>query len=110
MIIRLVKMTFHEQYSSDFEKLFESVRDRIAECKGCQHVELLRDTSDGEHCIYFTRSIWDREEDLQSYRSSELFASTWKSTKALFAKKAEAWSTNLISVSNSDRKLRSEEL
>jgi len=102
MIIRLVKMTFPVENSEKFEALFETVRDRIAAREGCVHVELLRTIAEGEEAIYFTRSIWNREEDLQAYRASDLFAATWRSTKALFYQRAEAWSTELISVSTSD--------
>lgn len=95
-------MTFSVENSENFEALFNAVRDQIAARQGCQHVELLRARASDTECIYFTRSIWNREEDLQSYRSSNLFAATWKSTKALFSQRAEAWSTELISVSTSD--------
>jgi len=103
-------MTFPVENGEKFEALFETVRDRIAAREGCAHVELLRTVADSRDIIYFTRSIWNREEDLQAYRASDLFAATWRSTKALFSQRAEAWSTEIISVSTSDGKERSEEL
>lgn len=104
MIIRLVKMTFHEKYSEQFELLFAAVKSDIASFEGCQQVELLAESTKDSKAIYFTRSIWNKESNLESYRSSDLFARTWKSTKALFADRPQAWTTQLIAKATSDRK------
>jgi heme-degrading monooxygenase HmoA len=40
----------------------------------------------------FTLSIWNKEEDLNEYRKSAFFKSTWAKTKILFCDKPEAWS------------------
>jgi heme-degrading monooxygenase HmoA len=61
---------------------------------GCMHVELLKEVKEGQ--IYFTRSIWHHENDLNNYRNSELFKGVWTDTKALFDAKPEAWTTELI--------------
>ena len=74
--------------------MFDQVSDKIRACKGCLKLELLREKKDGN--IFFTHSIWEQEADLESYRSSELFASTWEKTKAMFADNAEAWTTELL--------------
>lgn len=95
-MIRLVKMTFRPEETEAFEALFEEVRNRIRSFPGCKHVELLRDIDRSN--IYFTRSEWDNPESLELYRKSELFADTWKRTKALFMDKAEAWSTEISAV------------
>lgn len=39
----------------------------------------------------FTLSHWESEENLEQYRQSELFKSTWAKTKVLFREKAQAW-------------------
>jgi len=75
--------------------LFSKVREKIAAFPGCLHVELLREISDEPQRIYLTRSIWYDEEALQQYRGSELFQTTWASTKALFSDKPEAWTMSI---------------
>jgi heme-degrading monooxygenase HmoA len=52
---------------------------------------LLQDADDPES--YFTLSIWQSEAALSAYRKSDLFVKTWKKTKQLFSKPAQAWST-----------------
>ena len=96
MIVRLVKMTFYAKHRDDFERLFNERRHLIGTFPGCHSVDLLREIySGGETIVYFTRSIWDSEVDLENYRQSELFQDTWEKTRSLFASKAEAWSTEL---------------
>ena len=90
MIVRIVKMTFIEDKTGDFELIFKESKDFIRNFPGCQHVELLRHAEDPR--IYFTYSHWDDLAALEQYRQSELFAGVWKRTKALFAAKAEAHS------------------
>lgn len=94
MIIRIVKLHFQEQNTSDFEKLFDIVSPQIRKFEGCKKVELLHDISNPE--IYFTYSWWDKPEDLEVYRSSDLFKHWWAEVKKLFAQKAEAWSLEEI--------------
>jgi len=93
MIVRLVKMTFEHDRCDDFEKIFFESRDLIQNMPGCHHVELLKQTD--QIPVYFTRSLWESESDLNFYRNSELFSGVWKATKALFADKPEAWSTEV---------------
>ena len=94
MIVRIVKMTFNEADVPAFMGIFEEIRQRISSFEGCHKLELLRDTADPN--IHFTYSWWQKDENLQAYRSSDFFADTWKRTKALFAEKAEAWSVELV--------------
>ena len=96
MIVRLVKMTFREGETSNFEAIFESSRDQILASPGCQDLVLLRDLD--ELNTFFTYSTWNSEEDLEAYRSSDLFRSTWRKTRALFDKKAEAWTFSELEV------------
>ncbi|MBK8489858.1 MAG: antibiotic biosynthesis monooxygenase [Saprospirales bacterium] len=90
MLKRIVKLTFHSELVPQFLELFESTKERIRHFPGCLHLELLRDMGRGN--VFFTYSFWENEAALNAYRDSELFQETWTKTKALFEKKAEAWS------------------
>jgi heme-degrading monooxygenase HmoA len=90
MIIRIVKMTFQSGKTNDFLDIFNQRKERIAACNGCSYVSLQHDIENP--AIFFTISKWNSENDLENYRNSELFKETWKLTKALFEKPAEAWS------------------
>ena len=90
-LIRIVKMTFLHDSTSTFQQIFDERKDRIAAFPGCERVELLRSGD-----VFFTYSIWRDEQALESYRSSELFSSTWSLVKPLFAAKAEAWSAERL--------------
>ena len=88
-------MTFREDAVEAFvSDVFDPSKDRIRAFPGCRHMELLRQTNHSN--ILFTLSYWDDETALNVYRASDLFAETWKKTKALFAEKAEAWSTEVL--------------
>lgn len=95
MIKRIVKLTFQEDKTADFEAIFEDSKSRIRGFEGCQHVELLRANPQGN--IFFTFSIWKDEAALENYRHSELFQTTWSKTKVLFSDKPAAWTVDLIS-------------
>ena len=95
MIKRIVKMSFQPDKIDEFLSLFESVKKKIRNSEGCQHLELLQDQSNPS--IIFTYSYWLEERYLEQYRFSDLFESTWAKTKKLFDGKPEAWSTKLIS-------------
>ena len=45
-------------------------------------LELYQDKNNPE--IFFTYSYWDKEEDLEHYRNSELFKNVWIQTKKYF--------------------------
>jgi quinol monooxygenase YgiN len=95
MIKRVVKMTFQpEKVEAFLQDVFEASKSNIRAFPGCQSMELLRDTTTPN--ILFTLSVWDSEEALNTYRSSELFQSTWSKTKVLFADKAQAWSMDIL--------------
>lgn len=93
MIVRIVKMTFEPEKIEEFWTLFEQVKHKIASFEGVLHLEALQDKNNPH--IIFTYSHWEDEKYLEKYRHSELFAHTWKDTKALFKEKAEAWTTGL---------------
>lgn len=89
MIVRIVKLTIDPARIRQFHDYYNAVEQKIRNFEGCQHAELLiHKKNDG---IVFTYSLWETEEQLEAYRKSELFKSTWALVKPLFASKAEAW-------------------
>jgi autoinducer 2-degrading protein len=90
MIIRIVKMTFQPEKTTEFQAIFDASKQLIRNMEGCSHLELLNDIN--EPNIFFTYSYWDSETDLNNYRQSVVFANVWAKTKVLFSAKAEAWS------------------
>ncbi len=95
MIQRIVKMTFRPEEVDNFLALFEEAKHKIRGREGCVGLTLLADIH--QKNILFTYSFWQSEDDLNAYRDSELFASTWRDTKSKFASKAEAWSVQVQS-------------
>lgn len=83
-------MTFEPENIPSFERIFKASSDRIRAFGGCRKVELLQDIHDP--AVFFTYSIWDSEDDLDAYRKSEFFRQVWGETRALFARRAKAWS------------------
>ncbi|NNE28216.1 MAG: antibiotic biosynthesis monooxygenase [Saprospiraceae bacterium] len=90
MITRIVKMVFPKENEQDFRSLFSAVKPKIEAFPGCHSVKLMRGVQ-GE--TFFTISEWESEDQLNNYRSSSLFKGTWAKTKAMFAERAQAWST-----------------
>jgi len=88
-------MHFRTEETNAFIKLFESVKSKIAAQEGCEGVKLIQDVSCSD--VFFTLSHWKTPEHLEMYRNSELFATTWSTTKAMFKEKAKAWSTSELS-------------
>jgi heme-degrading monooxygenase HmoA len=95
MIKRLVKLTFHPEFQPTFIQIFEDSKTFIRQMPGNQHLELLQDTHSPN--IFFTLSHWQSETDLNNYRASELFKTTWAKTKKGFSDKPQAWTTEAIS-------------
>ncbi|WP_228851356.1 putative quinol monooxygenase [Aegicerativicinus sediminis] len=90
MLVRIVKMKFQEKMVEQFLTDFNLHKYQIRNFPGCKFLELYRDLNDPT--IFFTYSYWTEEEDLETYRNSELFRSVWTITKPLFSDKPEAWS------------------
>ena len=84
-------MTFQPDKAEEFQAIFAQSKDKIRNFEGCHHLELLRCTKPDN--IFFTFSFWEDEDHLNQYRHSPLFKETWAKTKALFADKPQAWST-----------------
>ncbi|MEM1214518.1 MAG: antibiotic biosynthesis monooxygenase family protein [Bacteroidota bacterium] len=91
---RIVKMTFRAEEIPTFLTLFAEVSPKIRAFPGCEGLRLLRSREPAN--VLFTYSWWTGEEALHAYRQSELFRATWVKTKALFADRPQAWSTDLI--------------
>ncbi|WP_242121410.1 putative quinol monooxygenase [Aestuariivivens sediminicola] len=94
MIVRIVKMGICPEHIDTFVKQFMTNKADIMNFKGCDFLELYKDTNDPT--LYFTYSFWKSESALEHYRKSELFKTIWAKTKPLFNKKPEAWSLNRI--------------
>jgi len=87
-------MTFHHSDVEKFKYIFDRSKEKIRNFPGCSHLQLLQDASEGN--VFSTYSHWNREEDLNNYRKSELFGQVWPETKKLFSKRAEAVSYKQI--------------
>ena len=92
MLIRIVKMSFHEEHIPAFLENFYLNKEKIKNSEGNMFLELYQDKDNP--CIFFTYSHWETENDLNNYRKSALFGEVWKFTKTLFNDKPEAWSLN----------------
>jgi len=46
--------------------------------------------------IFFTYSKWEKESDLENYRTSDIFRSVWATTKPMFRSNAKAWSIDTL--------------
>jgi heme-degrading monooxygenase HmoA len=90
----MVKMTFSPEKLDIFMEIFSQSAPLIRNFQGCTGLELLQHSKFKN--ILYTYSWWESESELEVYRNSELFESTWKATKVLFSAPAEAWS--MISV------------
>lgn len=89
MIYRLVKLNFKLDTSNLFVDIFNEKYKQILSFPGCAQLEVWHDINDKN--IVFTYSIWDSEEDLNNYRSSDFFNELWPTVKSLFKEKAEVW-------------------
>lgn len=90
MITRLVKLTIAKDKVAEFEAIFVANKHKIEKFPGCVSVKVMRDVN-APH-VFFTYSIWENEEAINTYRKSELFGSIWPNAKLTFADKPEAWS------------------
>lgn len=90
MLVRLVRMTFQEDKLTDFHALFDQSKHHIRAFPGNRHLELLSDPDNP--AVRITYSLWNSASDLEAYRQSELFRTTWAATKVLFAEKPVAFS------------------
>lgn len=94
MLIRIVKLSFHEENIPAFMENFELMKEHIRNSPGNRLLELYQDKNNP--CIFFTYSHWETEADLENYRKSALFDEVWTFTKKLFNDKPEAWSVDQL--------------
>ena len=94
MIVRIVKMTFIPEKTIEFIEFFEEFKLKIRNFPGCTYLQILQDKTNPN--IIFSYSHWNHEDDLDSYRKSELFSKVWPKTKELFHSAPEAWSTKVL--------------
>ena len=94
MLVRIVKMSFHEEKIPAFLENFELMKTQIRNAPGNRFLELYQDKNN--KTIFFTYSYWETEDDLENYRKSELFNEVWSFTKKLFNDKPEAWSVDKL--------------
>jgi heme-degrading monooxygenase HmoA len=94
MLVRIVKLSFHEENIPAFLENFEVMKSHIRNSVGNRLLELYQDKNNP--CIFFTYSYWETEEDLENYRKSALFDEVWTFTKKLFNDKPEAWSVDKL--------------
>lgn len=104
-MIRIVKMTFKLEEVEAFKALFEAVKQKILEQKGCQHLELWQDKTNLN--ILFTYSKWDSIDALNQYRNSDFFENTWKQTKSKFSEKPQAWSVDKLFMQSNNKSVKS---
>ena len=89
-ILRIVRMEFREEALEAFQAIFTESEDFIRNSPGCEYLQLYHDASNPN--VRYTYSRWAHEEDLNTYRKSELFGKVWPRTKKLFAEKPQAYS------------------
>ncbi len=87
-IFRIVTLKLQPEKVNDFIALFDAAKPTIMAMPGCEFVELILDPND-PHTIE-TQSSWEQESDLENYRNSDFFLTTWRKVKPLFASKASA--------------------
>lgn len=93
-MIRIVKLSFKEEYIENFLLLFEERKQRIRNFEGCNYLELWQDKS--EKGVFYTYSIWQEPSDLENYRISDLFQDTWTQVKQWFSHPPQAFSADKI--------------
>ncbi|CAL2095033.1 Antibiotic biosynthesis monooxygenase [Tenacibaculum sp. 190524A05c] len=94
MFVRIVKMSFQPDKIPTFLENFDKKKEFIRNFPGCRLLELYRDKTNSS--VFFTYSYWDKEEDLENYRHSELFQNIWAETKVFFNDKPLAWSVDKV--------------
>ena len=83
-------MSFAKENVEEFLENFDINKEKIRAVDGCEFLQLLRDKDNTNQ--FFTYSFWNKQEDLDNYRQSDLFKGVWAKTKVLFNAKPEAWS------------------
>lgn len=93
MITRIVRLPVGPDAGKAFEKLFASIKEKIASFDGCMLVELHKDVASSD---YFTYSLWQSESHLQAYLDSSFFIDVWPNAKKMLHQRASAWSLEKV--------------
>lgn len=93
-MIRIVRLSFKEEYIQDFERLFEERKQQIRAIDGCTQLALWADKQDAG--VFYTYSIWQHADHLEAYRVSTLFQETWGQVKQWFKEKPLAFSADQL--------------
>ncbi len=89
MIKRLVRLEFQEAFIQDFKFVYEKHLVYMKSLPSCQSLDFYNER--GNPHIFFTISVWESEEALDNYRSSEYFRDIWGRIKPWFQAKPQAW-------------------
>jgi|SRR5919108_962030 heme-degrading monooxygenase HmoA len=95
MVKRIVSMHFLPGTEGRFLDIFENIKDVIRSQRGCMSLELLK-AQETTGTNYWTISLWQSIDDLETYRASPLFQKTWTEVKTLFSARAQAWTLTSI--------------
>ena len=87
-------MVFQPDKVDPFTAFSKEIYPGISQFEGCQGVEVLQDIH--LPTTFFTYSIWNSQEHLQTYRQSDFFKNNWSTVKPWFAEKADAWSVKQL--------------
>jgi len=90
MIVRIVRMTFDANDIATFKKHFASSYPQIRHFEGCENLQLFEDKDQPN--VMITYSYWRAQEDLDNYRKSDVFKSTWAKVKPMFIASPQAFS------------------
>lgn len=83
-------MEFQHAHAEDFLEHFRGVAPLIRAFPGVRRLELHRDAAQPN--VFYTYSVWDGEQHLETYRESELFKGAWRQAKSWFSEKPQAFS------------------
>lgn len=87
-------MTFRPDAIDTFLDLFDAAAPQIRSFPGCRHLELWQDVNFPN--VLTTYSLWESSDDLEAYRLSDFFRSTWSRTRPLFAAPPRAFSQAVL--------------
>jgi heme-degrading monooxygenase HmoA len=92
VFVRKIEFSAEENIPAFLENFDESIKKRIRSAPGNRLIELY---GQRQQKVYFLRSYWETEEDLENYRNSE-FLMKYGFTKNYSNAKAEAWSVDKL--------------
>lgn len=94
MIKRIVRLQFNPDKVEEFLNVYKKHINSMAKRPECISLELLKEK--GTLSTFYTFSIWESEDALHEYRSSEYFRDIWGRIKPWFSEKAQAWTLEMI--------------